>query len=176
MKSIPPRLQATTNYSIYTFAPVVCLSYAAMNLYTFGYMLNLWNSFDPVLLFFGFIHLIAPFYSLALSFYQFYPAQACIYYLSSLVLNGAMALLAGESVIVGIGLFSQAMTVDPTIETIATNLVNDMFIVMLPYAAMVTYLYFEVGRFQADNNPQNGRLYQGRPKEEGKLVLVIIEE
>jgi hypothetical protein len=100
-KSPKPPVSATHNESIYRFAPMVSLSYALMNLYTFGFLFDQWNQYDPILLSFGMAHLLIPVYTLALSFDQVPLAQTIIYYFSSFVTTVANCLLFVD---VGIGL------------------------------------------------------------------------
>jgi hypothetical protein len=99
-------VETDLNYTLEKFAPLVSFSYIAMHLYTFGFLFNLWNSFDPLTLLFSFLHLLTPAYTLALSNYQAPLARFVAYYFSSTITSIAGLLLGVEAALACLGMLA----------------------------------------------------------------------
>ena len=61
--------------------------------------------------------------------------------------------------------------------------VSNMTVILVPFAAMVAFLYYEIQRYEKENKPQDTRLYQPASSTQLKsesfnmdqLTLIIID-
>ncbi len=149
------------NLPLYKFGPLLSLLYTVSNFYVFAFMLNFWNNFDAFTLLFSFSHLFVPAYTVALSYYESSFAQFIIYYFSSIVTTLASALLALETGLTLLGLFAQSQSSQsPTMTLFSGTFVSNMTVILVPFAGMVMFLYYEIVRYEKEVKPQDTRLYK----------------
>ncbi len=133
------------NLPIYKFGPLLSLLYAFSNVYVFAFILNFWNNFDAFTLLLSVAHMIVPAYTTALSYYDLPFVQFIIYYFSSFVTTIANAILAIETALTLFGLFAQAQsTQSATMSIFSGTFVSNMTVIIVPFAGMVLFLYYEI--------------------------------
>ena len=148
------------NLPLYKFGPLLSILYVVSNIYVFAFMLNFWNNFDSFTLILSFSHMIVPAYTVALSYYDIPIAQFIIYYFSSVVTTVANIILGLEAGLTLLGLFAQSQSTQSlSMSIFSGTFVSNMTVILVPFAGIVAFLYYEINRYEKENKPQDTRLY-----------------
>lgn len=152
-EEITKKLQATYTNSLYRFGPLVSVCYTAANLYTFAWILNMWNDFSPLMIAYSAVHLIVPIYTFILSLDQYLSVQTIVYYFASTVKSIANGIIFLETCVLMLALFTQSLTENTSFAIRAGNLITNMGIIMVPFVVMTGFLYYEVSQFRKEHSP-----------------------